>query len=395
MSNIIAMIRFDDGRLYHDPDDLKKLAQAHESAARIIHSKISQAGGKIVATIKGDIVAELPFEKAEALRDIVDLIQNQLNLICRIGVGEDTREASLALKKATEDKKAIKVYTPEIRSGEQTVAVSEEDQMQKSEDSGLSLEKEDKAKIAQILSLIAQHKDQIESLKESSPEAYAGVHAVIGSLAEIIEASKKHQAKESDRVISEINKSLDSHKKQYISQKEKAILKVLSENREAHDGGNHSSDVAVVAKSNDDRSSTSSSIEEGASLQKAKLSPSISEKAIEAIKKIHLNKDKFKELQEQNPEAIMAIGQLTKILGQMLSQHTGEDTDSRVAQAQIEHHLETERPHPVRVHEDERVTHPRPTYAPGSIRQYAPGKARQKTDDGSWKTYSGKPKLGD
>jgi archaeosine-15-forming tRNA-guanine transglycosylase len=391
MSNIIALIRFDDGKLYHDAEDLKEVAKVHESAARTIHALISQAGGQIVTTIKGDVAAELPYDKAEVLRDISDILTDKYRLIAHIGVGEDTLEASKALSVAVDQKKAIKVYTPDIRTGEQTVAVSEEDEMLKSEDMNLSAQ--EKAQIAEILSSIQQNKDAIEEIKETSPEAYAGIAGIISSIAEMIEASKASEEKASDRVVSDINKTLEDHKKKYINEKEKAILRAIRQNKEDSHEGIQSDNNDVIAKSSYDRSSTGNPDEEASALQKAKVPQGLQQKAIEALKLVHMNKDKFKDMHLKNPNVGPALAALVKILSGMLQKQTGENVESHMGQAEIEHHLQNEKVHPVRTHQDKRVTHPLPHYAPGSIRQYAPGKARQKTEEGQWRTFSGQPKV--
>lgn len=391
MSNIIALIRFDDGKLYHDAEELKQVAQVHESAARSAHALISQAGGKIITTIKGDLVAELNYDKAEVLRDISETLSEKFRLITHIGVGEDTLEASKALAAAVEQRKPIKVFTPEIRTGEQTVAVGEDDEIQKSEDTELSTQ--EKAQIAEILSSIQQNKDTIESIKETSPEAYAGISGIISSIAEIIEASKAGEAKASDRVVSDINKTLDEHKKKYVTEKEKAVLRAIQQHNEDNNGSDQPNFGDSVAKSIDDERSPGTSNKEAPALQKTQMSSGLQQKAIEALKLVHMNKDKFKDMHLKNPNVGPTLSALVKILSGLLERHSGENVDAHMGQAEIEHHLQNEKVHPVRTHEDHRVTHPLPHYAPGAIRQYAPGKARQKTQDGEWRSYSGQPKV--
>ena len=148
-----------------------------------------------------------------------------------------------------------------------------------------------------------------------------------------------------------------------------------------------------IAKSSNDRSGTGNPNEEASALQKAKVPQGLQQKAIEALKLVHMNKDKFKDMHLKNPNVGPTLSALVKILSGMLHKQTGENAESHMGQAEIEHHLQNEKVHPVRTHEDERVTHPLPHYAPGSIRQYAPGKARQKTEEGEWRTFSGQPKV--
>jgi hypothetical protein len=403
-TKIIAIIGFDDGKVYRDVEDIKLQAQRLESATRVVHVLISQAYGQIIGQSKGDLICELPLDNAECLREICEEIR-RVPLRCCIGVADDSRKASLALIKARTDSTGIRVYNIDMEPRE----------FQKSEDLFKAdkldfkpLDSMDKEKLQGVVQTLQQNKGLFDQMREQAPDLYSAVTNVAMSLAEIVAADKEaHEAHKED-TVNTINKHLEKNNEQYKQEREKMIGEIMQRLLAEHGGNDQEDgyygDPAPSDSGNDtdesgfDYEAPTVTKNENVVLSKAEISPEAREKVIQSLKLISDNKEILKQLHESNPEAVEALAQMVGSLGKIFDEQTGENVNSHLDEADIKQHLkeqqgtdEEKAPH---INKPEEVHGQKLVFAPGAVRQYNAKDTRKKNANGEWENVSGEAKEG-
>lgn len=401
-SNFIAIISFDDGRIYRDLSEIKSQEEKFNSAMKLAHALVSQASGDIVGHIKGDVIAELPVENAEVLKEICKRIRHEIGFVCTIGVGDDTREASIALQDAQKNKKNIKVFTKDLNEDEKTVAIGPDDKIYKAEDYK-PIENLDKEKLRQAVALLSQNKDLFDQVKQSAPDLYEAITAVSLSLAEIVHADKERKQKESDEMVNTINKHLETNNQKYKEEKEQIIneiiLKLIQENHGGYYGDPDGDSADGFSESDFDYEPASYAKTEDAGLSKSEISEEARERIIETLRLISKNKDIIKQIHQANPEAAEALADMVDVLGKVVKAKSDVNLDHEIDRRDIEEalqsqheekHGEVKTPH---VNKPEHI-HRRLEFTPGAVREDSPQKARRKLDDGTWQAVTDEAREG-
>lgn len=407
-SKVIAAISFDDGKIYREIDEIKSQAEHYDTATRIVHVLISQAAGDILGQVKGDIIAELPVDNVECLREIVDQIAHTLPLRCNVGVGEDSRCAMAALKQGKAEKKPIKVYTKEL--GDQPVEKSE-DLSKADEPDFQPIDHLDKQKLEAAVQSLQQNKPLFDQMKQSAPELYQAVVAVAMSLAEIVEADKESKEAHQQKTVDTINKHLESNNEKYKQEKENMINEILlrllaeqghEETGEYYGDPGHTGD-SDWSESDFDYEPASHAKSEDAELSKAEISEETKARVVAALKLISDSKEILQSVHQSNPEAIEALAQMVGSLGKIFEEQTGGNINAQLDQSAIEDHLKEhqkaksdaeDRKKAPHINKPEDIHGRKLVFGPGAVRQYNPKDARRKNEQGEWENVSSDAKEG-
>lgn len=254
MSKIVAIVAVHDSieSIDNDLDLIAQKTQKYEQARRLVETLAASKGGRVIGMVQGNDIVELPIEAAEVLKEIHHRLKEELNIHTEIGVGEDSKQATEALKYAQENAPAsIKVYDPDMNEElsephveEQSVAVGPDDVMTKSE-RYQAITPEDKQKIGQTLMIIQQNQPLFQQMKQQSPEVYQSIVGVVQSLTEIIQQDKINKEQDLVQMVEQINKEMKKRKKKkvnkdkseinrHIKRHSKLIGKEAEEQDEAH-----------------------------------------------------------------------------------------------------------------------------------------------------------------
>jgi hypothetical protein len=400
-NNFIAIISFDDGRTYKDPEEIKSQETQYESAMRITHSLIAQVSGEIVGHIKGDVVTELHSNQAEILKEIVLRIKKDVGLSCYIGVGEDTRQASIALSQAISKNIPIKVFTSDLNEDEKTVAIGEDDQINKAENYK-PIENLDKDKLRNSVQLLAQNKNLFEQLKQSAPDMYSAVTAVAMSLAEILQADKEAKNNESQKMVDTVNKHLDVNNKKYKEEKEKILHNIIMQliardgSKEYYGDDNGDNSDSSDESDFDYDAPMDKRMAKTEEISKAEISDETKERVIESLRLISNNKDAIKALHQANPEAAEALSHLITSLGKIFQSKTGTNLNAEIDQRDIKDHLDRHNKEDKAPHvSTPKPIHRRLEFAPGAVREDSPQHKRRKTESGEWVSVTPEAKEGE
>lgn len=407
-SNFIAIISFDDGRIYRDLSEIKSQEKQFDTAMRLTHALISQASGEIVGHIKGDVIAELPVEDAEILKEICQRIKAEAKLACTIGVGDDTREASIALQDAQKNRKNIKVFTKDLNEDEKTVATSEDDKIYKAEEFS-PIDNLDREKLRQAVRLLSQNKELFEQVKQTAPDLHEAVTHVALSLAEIVHADKERKQKESDKMVDTVNKHLETNNKKYREEKEQIIneiiMKLIEENHGGYYGDSDGDSTDGLSEPDFDYEPANNAKTEDAGLSKSEISDEAKEKIIETLRLISKHKDIIKQIHDANPEAANALADMIESLGKIIKAKSDVKIDHEIDQRDIEEALQSQNGDTLQSQDEGQdakaphVSKPDPIhrrleFAPGAVREYTPQQARRKLDDGSWQAVTDEAREG-
>ncbi len=261
MEKVIAVIRFKelDSATASDVETLIGHNKMKETAKHHAISMVLSVGGRDLGEHESDVVLEIPLEQANIIREIHSRILDDLETSTTIGVGDDLKDAKLALDWAIENRPAtIKVFEPAIAQKKKTsddndkfdyfnpseVAMDEEGkpvhQMQKAEagepedwaDDREAISDETKQKVANIVQMLQQKKGQLDALQQSNPDIYQGVVSLVQSISSITQAAKKADAKDHSKMITKIARHLDKAHNTDIKDDAAHVLEMLIEAQE-------------------------------------------------------------------------------------------------------------------------------------------------------------------
>jgi len=261
MDKIICVIRFKelDAATASDIELLLGHNKMKDTAKRHAVSMAAAVGGRDLGEHESDVVLEIPLEQANIIREIHSRILDDLETSTTIGVGDDLKDAKLALDWAIENRPAtIKVFEPAVAQKKKTsddddkfdyfnpaeVAIDEEGKpiqaMQKAEDGEPedwaddreAMSDETKQKIANIVQILQQKKEYLDSLKQSNPDIYQGVVALVQSVSSMAQAAKKADAKDHGKMITKIARHLDKAHQTDIKDDAAQVLEMLIEAQE-------------------------------------------------------------------------------------------------------------------------------------------------------------------
>jgi len=225
IDEIVVVFGFSDAQA--DKQDVEVIAEMHrklESARRMIFSLVTSKGGRAIGQLHGNEIVVVPADQSSVVKEIHERLSDELGVANTVGVGEDAKEATEALNYArTAAPGSIKVYTPtmhddgELSIEPQSVAVGEQDKIQKSE-KYVPISEDEKMQIAQILQQVQANKQMFDQLQQQAPDIYASVVSVVQSLAGIMQQDKKNKEDHIAKMIAKITKYLQ---KQSAKQDEK------------------------------------------------------------------------------------------------------------------------------------------------------------------------------
>lgn len=253
MEKVFAVIRFKevDSEMASDIEILMSQNRIKKDAERHAVSMVTAVGGRYLGEHESDIVLEVPLDQANIIRDIHSRIEDDVETSTTIGVGDSIRDAKLALDWAIENRPGtIKVFEPAIAQDKassededkfdyfkpEEVAMDEEGRpvhIRKSEDSWANdkeaISDETRQKIANIVSMLRQKKEYLDSLQQTNPELYAGVAALVQSISSMAQAAKESDAKDHSKLITQIAHHLDAAENSTLEDESAKVLEMLIE----------------------------------------------------------------------------------------------------------------------------------------------------------------------
>lgn len=260
MEKVTAAIRFKqlDSSL---ASDIEILANYNKSKKEAMHHAISMAlsvGGRELGEHESDLLLEIPLASSSIIRDIHSRIEHDLEFSSTIGVGDDIKDAKLALDWAVENRPStIKVFEPAIAEKKLTsddedkfdyfqpeeVAIDETGkpvQIKKSElkvdnwaDDSERITDDMKMKIQSIIKDLQQNKAYLDQLKETSPDVYNGVVALVQSISSMAQAAKEEDAKKQSNTIKKLVRFLDRSEQETLDKESADVLHLLIDAQES------------------------------------------------------------------------------------------------------------------------------------------------------------------
>lgn len=275
MDKVVAAIRFQelDSATASDLDFLTAHNKTKEEAKHHVISMALAAGGRQIGEHEADLIIEVPLEQAEVIRDIHSRLENDLEVSTTIGVGDELKDAKKALDWAAEHRPGtIKVLEPfidqEVATSDdeedydyfspQEVAISKENKPQhikKSEDEPddwadekEAISDEMKQKIANIVQMLRDKREYLESLKESSPELYAGVLGLVQSISLMAQQAKQQDTDKHSKMIEKVANHLESAENDNLEQEAASVLEMLIEAQKEQDAEKEMKRQATVRR---------------------------------------------------------------------------------------------------------------------------------------------------
>ncbi len=256
MEKVIAAIRFKelDSATASDIELLMNHNKIKETAKRHAVSMTLAAGGREIGEHESDIIIELPIEQADVIRDIHSRIQDDLETSTTIGVGDELKDAKLALDWAVKNRPGtIKVMEPMIAETKassddedkydyqepEQVAIEQESRpipIHKSEDDkedwaddSESIAPETKEKIATIVKMLQEKREYLQQLQQTNPDIYAGVVGVVQSISAMAQAAKDQDAKKHSKMMTKIARHIDKASEDSLDSEAANVLEMLIE----------------------------------------------------------------------------------------------------------------------------------------------------------------------
>jgi hypothetical protein len=251
METVIAIFKLKDLDLNLEPDTEMILSkdQQIETAKRHIVSMILAAGGRELGEHGGDLVMEVPLDQSNIIREVHNRLVDDLEISTTIGVGDNPQDAKKALNWALKNRpESIKVMeptvdenwhpeeesrkSPSVAIGEDTVPEAVHKAEDKWADPNDSITDESKQKMANIVQMLSTKKQYLDGLKQSNPEVYAGVVALVQSLSAMAQKAKESDAKDHHKMISKISQHLDNSSGAVLDEEVAKVLEELVEAQE-------------------------------------------------------------------------------------------------------------------------------------------------------------------
>jgi len=257
VDKIIAAIRFKelDTSVASDIDILTNYNKQKSEARHHIVSMILSVGGREIGDHESDLIVEIPLDSANILRDAHARLEHELEISTTIGVGDDLKYAKMALDWAVENRPGtIKVMEPVIEKEAkklddkddfdhlmpEDVAIDQEGRpeqhINKAEgdtddwaNDKESISDEMRAKIVNIVKMLQGNKERLNSLRETSPEVYAGVVGLVNSISAMAQSAKVEDAKAHSKMITKVSKYLDQSEEKNLDDQAASVMEMLIE----------------------------------------------------------------------------------------------------------------------------------------------------------------------
>lgn len=256
MDKVIAAIRFKELDSA-TASDLEVLLAHNKMKADARSHAVSMAisvGGREIGEHESDLVIEVPLEASNIIRDIHSRLADDLEISTTIGVGDDLKDAKLALDWAIDHRPAtIKVMEPMIEQQKQSsddedkfdyfqpeqVAIDQEGRpmaMRKSSadgkpddwaDESETVSDETKQKIAAILQMLQSKREYLNQLQQTNPEVYQGVLGVVQSIAAMAQAAREGDAKKHSKMMTKIARHLENSETDHLEDESAKVLEML------------------------------------------------------------------------------------------------------------------------------------------------------------------------
>lgn len=223
--DVVVMFGFDEPEIAGTEEYITKKTNQKEEAKRLISTLVASKGGHFVGDIHGNEIFTLPLEQLEVVKEIHQRLEDEIFIMCNIGIGEDSQEAQTAMEYTRDNTPGhIKVYNKDMEV---------EESIQKSE-KYVPVQDEEKQKIAQIIGSMQQNKSLLDQMKVQSPEVYASIVSVVQSLSSIMQKDKEERAKFIENIGAKINDHISKQHARSIDKQGKEIDKHLNrENKES------------------------------------------------------------------------------------------------------------------------------------------------------------------
>lgn len=388
-----------------DVDVVSKFNGMKEQGKHLIASLIAAKGGHVIGDYEGSVLVQLPIESIEVLKEIKERLHKEAGIrFSSIGLGESVSDALVAMKEAGKDN-TIKVFRPEMAEQEvepQSVAVGGSDQpITKAE-----ITPDAQKMISNLVGSLNDHKDYVESLKQVNPEAYESIVEVMQALAAMVghikdtQARKNHEDERArlEKVVNSVHDGkFDSDERailheilssmqpksqvqkaegddDFVSTEEneqrwKQTYKEALERHKAAGKPQHEAAKEAMNEAHDKHGVF------GAKMSKAE--GDTHDVIGQAVKKLHAQIPNLESIRNENPEVFGTYVKMVRLLQALHEDHS-------TLHKPLEEHFHVHPPA-----KPEKLTHPKPVYAPGSVRNYNPQSARQKTQDGDWVSVAG------
>jgi hypothetical protein len=430
----IAYISFLKDFPVSNSEDVQHQSADYEYAARTVHALISSVGGKIIGCLEGEIIAELPIDRALILKTLQDRLNHELHLPAFIGVGDDVQQAKKAKDYLENERRSgVKVYEalvepkPEEDSWLEDSRVfsglfEKAEDLNKADPSYHPIDKSLKIKALRAIQTVNENKSLFNAMKQQAPEIYGAIVGVVKALSAMVQqdqVEKEQYAQDSEKEVNKhLDKCTDSMKKQNARLIEKIIKQLMAEE---HDGsnstdselGNRGSDLDGgsddgydyfdedhdgLARSEHD--TTLQSLEEtkrtDSDLRKAELSEEDKQQIGSMLNTIQEGDDTLEQVGQANPEALQAIDFLIDSLRQIVKDKTGEDPVNFIHADQASKELDSQQEQASSPNVESSASDPihrhKQPFAPGTIRTHD-GKTMMKKPDGTWVSVSHKAKT--
>lgn len=223
MDSVVGVVRVGKGGS-KSLDAVSEGQQDFDLVNKHVYSVVQNNGGHIHGRNENDIYFTLPVDAIDKIRDIFEIATQHVKVPTYIGVGETLPQAIKATDFAQNmGKSQIKVYHGSMDQEQKEdnlgdvlpVATSEGDSA-----AGSELYKTvDKDKLRQSVAVLAQNKDTLNQLQQSSPETYQGIVQALLATAHIVEQQAGHEKtadKQSEKVQDAAEKHLDKEKLRQI-----------------------------------------------------------------------------------------------------------------------------------------------------------------------------------
>lgn len=354
MEHVIAAIKMTHPMLMQSPDVdmLSRFDSMKESGDRLISAMITQKGGKVVGDYEGSTIVELPIGQSAVLKELKKRLLEEAGIRhTAIGLGETAEDALAAMKEASKDF-TIKVFRPEMIEQEKpvetpSVAVGVEDEpVQKAE-----VSPDAQKVIADLVGKISNHKEYVESMRDANPAAYESIVEVMQALAAMVSHVKDTQTRKThDDERARLEKVVESTHDGKFDEHERAILREIL-----------------------------SSMQPKSQIKKAE--GDFDDVMGKSILKLHAAIPHLASVRSDNPELFGTYVKMVRLLQALHEDHVAIQKPTEYGGQAATHVRPPAKEDP--------ITHPKPVYAPGSIRNYNPQSARQKTVDGDWQSVAG------
>lgn len=269
MDKVIAIIKINKPSLLtlDDVESIVSFNKLKEEAKEIIATKILNVNTRFLGTYNDDFIVEIPLESAEILKKIYEELQSNLEITPTIGVGNDIRQADIAVKWAFKNMPGrIKIYEPwmEEDKKENTASIKEPqpkdlaieqqdkithnspEETHKSEpnennkidekkdddfianDEGV-LTEDSKKRLAIIVEMLKANSQTLESLREAAPEAYQAVLELVKSLYLVASHAKKQEQEKDSKAFSKVLEYIKEAEKNHLDEQSIKTLKEMIE----------------------------------------------------------------------------------------------------------------------------------------------------------------------